>query len=265
MQINDPLLPGSSQIHRFLLRLAEPSDILPAKDFYLRRMSEASSATRAFLPIPSLLEIANAVTDRNFFVLTDDRGEIVAVSGLFRLLVHDDGLFLELSGMCTAGEVGGLMPRSVQSIMLIARILHAAYDLLGSSGGLALASFVHRDNRRSHDNLTAAGLREWAERPDWVRGEYVSWFGWEGGDDWLTLLVDTACVGGVFLDAMDLGFLSYEIPLQRRSRTDGATERFVIEVDRELFEGQFAMFIETDFTKSSIGTPPGRLSFSTRD
>jgi len=228
-------------------------------------MQEADPATRRFLPIPSLLEIASAVADRNFFVLTEPDGSIVAVSGLFRLLVHDHGLFLELSGMCTAGEVGGLMPRSVQSIMLIARILHAAYDLFGSSGGLSLASFVHRDNARSLDNLNGAGLREWTDRPEWVRGEYVSWFGWEGGDDWLTLLVDPDCVVGAYYDSIELGFPSGGIDLERPSRTNGEIERFRIEVDATMFEGQYATFAATDLTSLAIGEPPERLSFSIRD
>lgn len=258
-------MPVSSPPRRHRLRLATSSDILPAKDFYLQRMREADPATRAFLPIPSLLEIASAVADRNFFVLTDAQGSIVAVSGLFRLLVHDHGLFMELSGMCTAGEVGGLTPRSVQSIMLMARILHAAYDLLGSSDGLSLASFVHRDNERSRENLNAAGLEEWSERPDWVSGEYVSWFGWEGGDDWLTLLVHPGCVVAAFDESLTLGFLAGEIPLERVSRATGETEHFLIEVDPTLFEGQFAAFFETDLGAMAIGEPPRALSFTNRD
>lgn len=258
-------MPVSSPPRRHRLRLATSSDILPAKDFYLHRMRDAKPATRAFLPIPALLEIASAVADRNFFVLTDEAGSIVAVSGLFRLLVHDHGLFLELSGMCTADAVGGLLPRSVQSIMLIARILHAAYDLLGSSEGLALASFVHRDNTRSRENLNAAGLAEWSERPDWVSGEYVSWFGWEGGDDWLTLLVHPGCVVDAFTEALGLGFLAGQIHLERPSRTNGETEHFVIEIDPTLFEGQFATFLETDLDAMAIGEPPRTLSFTNSD
>lgn len=258
-------MPVPPSPRRFRLRLADSSDVLPAKDFYLRRMAEADSATKAFLPIPSLLEIASAIADHNFFVLTDSDGNIVAVSGLFRLLVHDRGLFLELSGMCTASDVGGLLPRSVQSIMLIARILHAAYDLLGSSDGLALASFVHRDNERSLKNLRASGLREWSERPDWVRGEYVSWFGWESDDAWLTLLVDPDCVAGAFYDAIDIGFPSGEIHLERPSRTNGAIERFVITVDPQLFEGQLAAFEGTDPTAVAVRAPPTTLSFSALD
>lgn len=253
---------ATSRPRRLVLRLADAADILPIKAFYLERMRHADPPAKHSFPIPSLVEIAGAVDERNFFVLTDEAGTLLAASGLFRLLAHDDGLFLELSGMCTSPEVGGLAPCSVQHLMLLIRIVHAAYDLLWEP--LSIASFVHRANRRSHDNLVAAGLREWSDPPEWFEGELVSWFGWDGGDDWLTLLVDRNCVKKAWGEALGLGFFTGDIAFHRPSRSGGETEHFVVRVDWRRFQGQLAGFLSTDLDSLPIGRPPRILRFSPR-
>ena len=85
-------------------RTSCPAKVLPRP--YAFRRSPINA-----LPIPSLLDIADAVEQRDDFVLVVPRGEIVAVAGIFRILAHSTGdFFRNLSGMATHPSVGDWPP-----------------------------------------------------------------------------------------------------------------------------------------------------------
>lgn len=174
--------PLATDLH---MRLADEADILSIKAFYLDRMREAAEAKRAALPIPSLLEIAEAVERRQFVMVEGACGAILAVAGIFRVLEHADGRFLELSGMATHPDVGGLQPHSLQDLMIAVRMARYSSDLFDEGGATSvLAAFARKSNRRSCDNLVKAGLVLSDRQPAWMVGEYVSWFGWDDADAW---------------------------------------------------------------------------------
>lgn len=216
------------------LRLAGRSEVPAIKRFYLDGMRHKTPEEQEAFPIPSLLEIVNAVDAKEFIVLEDtDVGRIVAASGIFRLVDHDRGKFGELSGMLTGPEVGGVEPLRIQEIMIAARIARALPEILDRDAPTALASFVKRTNAASHDNLRRRGLEELRDPPPWLLDEYVSWFGWGGGDAWRCMRVglDALREAATIIATLESGG---PFSLQRPAR-NGGTEQFRLTWERTLW------------------------------
>lgn len=197
---------GEQSFDRFHMRLAERNDIPRIKAFYLERMSSAGSSRRSSFPVPDLREIAESVADSDCLVVEEqtDR-EIVAVAALLRLVRHDNGTFAELGGMAVAPRAGGFEPHTLQSILLAVRIVRRLSDLLAERGGMRLVAFVHADNERSRAALEKACLVRLIERPRWLAGEFISWFGWDHGSEWQTYLVGgrAACDAARLIDTIE--------------------------------------------------------------
>lgn len=221
------------------LRLADRAEVPAIKRFYLDGMRHKPSKKQKAFPIPSLLEIVDAVDAREFIVLEDTgAGRIVAASGIFRLVDHDRGKFGELSGMLTGREVGSLAPFRIHEIMIAARIARALPDLLDPEAPTALASFVKRTNGDSRDNLRRRGLEEVLDPPQWLRDEYVSWFGWGDADAWLCMRVGIRALhaAATIIDTLERGG-SFEL---RRPAKTGGTEQFRLTWDRTLWGANLA-------------------------
>ncbi len=213
------------------MRLADEADILAIKAFYLDRMRDTAEAKRAALPIPSLLEIAEAVERRQFVLVGGTDGAVLAVAGIFRVLEHADGRFLELSGMATHPDVGGLRPHSLQELMISVRMARYSSDLFDEGGATSvLAAFARKSNRRSCDNLVEAGLVVCDRQPAWMVGEYVSWFGWDDTDAWHRFEVSAEALiraADLVLTTMS-GTPPYD--LKRTDRNSGIERRFRLTV-----------------------------------
>ncbi len=219
------------------MRLGETADILPAKDFYLDRMRSADPDQRAALPIPSLLDIADAVEQRDFVLVENAQGEIVAVAGIFRILAHSTGDFFELSGMATHPSVGGLAPHSLQRILIAVRLARASqYFLDEARPGSVLASFVKRTNRRSSDNLTNAKLVLTKRLPDWLSGEYVSWFGWDRASDWYRFEASVDALRWAAQVLLETRRSGNHFALSRVDRQSGEEEFFSLTIDSRVLD-----------------------------
>lgn len=227
---------GSSAIRHLRLRLADLADTPRLKSFYLDRMRNEPPERQEAFPIPTLLELTQAAEACDSLLIeTVDGRDILAASGIFRLVEHDDGRFGELSGMCTAKEIGGLGPRSIQEIMLAVRVVRALYQLLDEAAPTAIVSFVETSNRRSWSNLVDFGLEGVGSRPNWLDGEFVSWFGWSRGDDWGTYRVGRKAVETAAAIVLELEASGLAHRLGRTNLATGERETFVLNCDRGLW------------------------------
>lgn len=250
------------------LRLADPRDVLTIKKFYLEAMRAKPGVRREAFPVPSLLEITQSIDQENFLLIENAAtGEILAASGLFRLVHHTEGVFGELSGMCTAPRIGGLTPLTIQKLMLAVRIVRASSDLIGDIGSSSLVSFVRKDNEPSFDNLRAAGLETLEDIPEWLQDEFISWFGWSGHDQWHTFVVgaDALQWAAQEIDRIERAHLS--ILMRRRDLASGNLESFVLACDRNLWEAHLpdVKQILAESPATLFGHPPVAIRFTCSD
>ena len=259
-------IPASTP-RRLHLRLAEGRDVLALKRFYLAEMREKEPTQQEAFPIPCLQEITDSIDDENFLLVEDlSDGKILAASGIFRLVHHDDGVFGELSGMCASSRIVGLKPHSMQRLMLAIRIIRASADLVGDIGSSALVSFVGKTNEPSADNLRTAGLECVEDEPEWLRDEYVSWFGWTGVDDWQAFQVGERALrwSAVIINLIEREHATLE--LSRVDRASKQIERFFLTFQPKLWI--YALPDVADILRrgvpKALGQPPRTLSFHGR-
>ena len=164
-------------------------------------------------------------------MVVGEDGGILAVAGIFRVLEHAEGRFFELSGMATHPAVGGLRPHSLQKLMIAVRMARYSSDLFDEGGPTSvLAAFARKSNVRSCANLADAGLIVSDDRPDWLAGEFVSWFGWSDVDAWHRFEVSEAALIGSA--EIVLATLSGDRPYEptRIDRDSGREQRFRLTV-----------------------------------
>lgn len=255
------------KIESFRMRLAEPDDVQAIKAFYLDNMREKSPDAQAAFPIPSLLEISQAVADRNFLIVENPtKRAIVAASGLFRLLDHNDGRFAEMSGMYVAAEAGGLGPHSLQDLMVAVRIARFFCELRAEDGQQCAVSFVKDDNHKSWEALERSGMERALIYPTWLQGEFVSWFGWNSEDDWRTYRVGLDALINAAHLILHLEKAELMLRLSRVNRDDGHREIIKMTFDRNLWRGVLVDAKDILIGHSAIEPPdiPEQLSFGTR-
>ena len=185
------------------------------------------------LPAPSLRVLDDTLEEGRLLVV-EDGDEILAAAAVFNFSRRSAPHYVgELSGARVTPALGGFDPVPMQRLLIAARVAgFVALSPATTAAPASLITIVKAGNDRSIRNVTAAGFRPLATKPDWFVYEELDWFGSVVGDEWSYFVADDGTVRQAVADLEAVGVLGAGMAtLTRVERGTGEARTVTVRVD----------------------------------